>query len=466
MKTLSSFTLPPRPLHDVGWALLTSLAVAGLLLQFGILGGLLIYALLGAAGVVLIALRSPSATIGLWLLTTEGARLLPSSALLIGGGIDAKLSDPVLFGIAVALVLLLLDGDRTTYRVFFRTLIAWTLLVAWLLARMVGSIDDFGVVSAIGEFRTYFHHILILPYLLVTLTTMDQVRRVFCVVTGLALSLIAVGFLQGGVAYGFSFAPYQKWLGSMASLATGFGAIALYLMQRYGRWPYGLLLHTLLLMLVLVLTIISGHRSVWMALGAGIAVLALLGHVPVAKMIKLAIGATFLILLLDTIYANYDIIAFLQERTRAFVAAREDSTATWRLYIWQDAWEQSKNHLVLGKGLGNYFNVTDHRGLTVRASLHNQYLQFIYQVGLVGLGLYVLFVFGAMRQLLAAYRSAPSADVAMMTATALVVLVSASVFYLAYGFDFFTWVFVGIGFAAAEQARAAVRTGSTAVIRT
>jgi len=54
----------------------------------------------------------------------------------------------------------------------------------------------------------------------------------------------------------------------------------------------------------------------------------------------------------------------------------------------------------------------------------------------------------------------------MMTATALVVLVSASVFYLAYGFDFFTWVFVGIGFAAAEQARAAVRTGSTAVIRT
>jgi O-antigen ligase len=252
----------------------------------------------------------------------------------------------------------------------------------------------------------------------------------------------------------------------MASLATGFGAIALYLMQRYGRWPYGLLLHTLLLMLVLVLTIISGHRSVWMALGAGIAVLALLGHVPVGKMIKLAVGATFLILVLDTLYANYDIIAFLHERARAFVATREDSTATWRLYIWQDAWEQSKDHLVLGKGLGNYFNVTDHRGLTVRASLHNQYLQFIYQVGLVGLGLYVLFVVAAARQLLVAYRTATSADVAMMTATALVVLVSASVFYLAYGFDFFTWVYVGIGFAAAEQARAAISTRSRAVLRT
>lgn len=451
MNTALRHLTHPGTRTDVVWALLAGLALTGWIAWTGVPGVVLLAALTGAAGMVLLALRAPATTIGLWLVTTMGLEVMWRTSMPVGGGVDLRFADPVLFAMLGALVVRLLGDDRRLYDTFGRYAWCWTLLALWLLVRMVDSIGAFGLVSALGEFRTYFHHILILPYVVVFARSREVQWRVFGGAVAFALALIVVGFVRGGLTHGFLFAPYQKWLASSPSLAVVYGAFALYLMRRYQRWSYGTTMYGGLLLMIIALTIIAGHRSVWMASAAGIGALMLLGHVPVGKMVKLAGGMAGSILLLDLLYSGIDLLAFLQDRLAAFVAVQQDSTANWRLEIWSDAWRQSQDHLWMGKGLGNYFHLVDARGHSVSASLHNQYLQILYQVGLVGLVLYLAFALQITRRLVQGYRWAPERDTALFTGVAIVVMTAGSVFYLAYGFDHVTWVFVALGLAAAKN---------------
>jgi len=447
----SSSIAMSRPRPEWGWALLFGLVLAAGLAWSGPLGVLLLFLLLSGAGVVFLALRAPSATLALWLLCTMGVDILWVSSMPVGGGVDLRFSDPVLLGMVGALGVRLLRDDRRLYDVLLRYGLFWTLLALWLLVRVGESIGAFGVVSALGEFRTYFNHILILPYVVVFART-PQVRwRMFGVVVAFVLALIGVGYVQGGLAHGFLFAPYQKWLVSSPSLAVVYGAFAIYLLRRYRLWSYGTALYGGLLLLILTLTIISGHRSVWAASVVGIAALTMLGHVPIGKVLKLCAGVAGALLALDLLYDGIDIGTFLHDRLQAFVAVHEDSTANWRLEIWADAWRQSKEYFWTGKGLGNYFNLVDGKGNLVTVSLHNQYLQIIYQVGVVGLALYLAMAAQIARHLTRAYRHTTDRATALLTGQALVVLAAGSVFYLVYGFDHVTWVFVALGLAAAKD---------------
>jgi O-antigen ligase len=442
-----------RRAAEAGAALAIGLAAAGAFAWMGALAGVLIAAALGGAALVLIALYAPALTVALWLFTTVGVQeVLGLGAVAVGGGVDLRVSDPVLSAMAAVLLIRLLGDDRRTYVVLLRDGVCWTLFVLWLLGQMAVSVSSFGLVSVLGEFRSYFHHILVIPYIVSVVRSRAALRRVFGATVALALVLVPIGFLKGGLEFGFSF-QRGKWLVSSPSLAVVYGAFAAYLMQRYGRWPTGRLLHGGLLLLVVTLTVVAGHRSVWMAAAAGLGTLVLLGELRLGKVAKMGVAVGVVVALLDAAYAEYSLVGFLQERSKAFFATREDPTANWRLVLWQSAWDQAQAHLWTGKGLGNYFSARDTYGNVVKASLHNQYIQVVYQVGLVGLGLYAAFVAQTTWHLVRAYRRAADATAATVAATALAVLGAATAFYIAYGFEHFTWVFIALGLAAALQQR-------------
>ncbi len=112
-----------------------------------------------------------------------------------------------------------------------------------------------------------------------------------------------------------------------------------------------------------------------------------------------------------------------------------------------DAIKQSSAHLLEGKGLGNYFMMRAPNGLIVTKMLHNQYVQLLYQVGLIGLLLYLGFVIQMFVRLKRTYKETSDPFYKMTCLLALVIILGSAAYYIAYDFEPFTWMFVGLGLA-------------------
>lgn len=430
-------------------ALLTGTVVCVLIVLggSGALGLLLVGALLGVAGTI--AYRYPPLTVAGWvLLSLHLPQLLRTTSLgPLSGGIDLRLADPVLAGIALALTIKLLMGDLRTARTLLYHGFFWTLLVAWLFFQLAVSIPQYGFVRPLGEFRTYFSGLLVLPYVVIFFRTRHQQQHLFRLLLGLAFLLIPIALI-GGARLQFQFGLYLRWLNSYATLALLWGALGLYLLYRSGFWRGRTLTVVVMQLAALGLVVLCAHRSVWLAAAVCLVGLLLLRQLAVTDVLKLGALLVVSSLVLTPLYLGDTLTGFLSERLTAFTNAEADATASWRLHIWRDALEQSQAFLLQGKGLGSYFQTQGPHGATVQTALHNQYIQLLYQTGLIGLVLYTGFI--AQTTLLlwrARRRIATDSFPYLIITMALLVLAGVSAYYFAYIFDVFTWVVVGLGLA-------------------
>ena len=450
------------PLEKIGikrvpLELLLFLGAGAALFAFILLGGdkglLALNGLFGAAILVFIAYRLPTVMIGLWMLSTQimvemivwdyDNYFEPS--LSIGGGIDMLYGDPILFGILAATAIKLFTDDLRARETFFKHISFWSIFMIWMVFELVRSFTMFGPVNALGEFRTYFREILIIPYVIIFIQNRQEQWRVFQLLLWAMMFLIVVGLFRGAYVHNFRFAAYAKWLYQHGSLGLLWGTLALYLTHRFGYWRKGNILFAILILASLGLTIIASHRSVWLAGFVSILVLLFMGYFKLSNLIKM--GAAFLIfgLIINFTYSEIDLVGFIQERLVALTSPTEDQTANWRFLVWQDALEQSKAFIFEGKGLGNYFSTRLPNGLVVEVMLHNQYIQLIYQVGVIGLVLYLAFLIQMYGRLRATYLETPDPFYRMVVLLNMVIIVAASTYYIAYEYEPFTWLFVGLG---------------------
>lgn len=433
----------------------------GALALFGILafGGEQILILLNGlcVGLVLliVAYRYPSFMVLLWGLSTQvmveviiwdySKYIEPS--LNIGGGIDMLYGDPVLFCMLAAMTIKLMAGDHRARTTYFKEISLWSVFMLWMIFEVARSITTFGLVSPLGEFRTYFREILIVPYIIIFARTREDQWRMFKVMMWITLIMIPIAFFRGSYVHQFRFEAYAKWLYQHGSLGLVWGTVGLYLMQRFGFWRHGNVKFGILVVTSIALTVIAGHRSVWLATIVCIAVFSLLGYLRLDILVKLGMGLLCAALLISFAFDDIDLFAFVKERLVALTNPTQDQTANWRYYIWVDAIKQSSAHLLEGKGLGNYFMMRTPNGLIVTKMLHNQYIQLLYQVGLVGLLLYLGFIFQMIGRLRRTYRETDDPFYKMISLMALVLMAGASAYYIAYDFEPFTWLFVGLGLA-------------------
>lgn len=433
----------------------------GAILFFAILvfGGEKIIILLNGLCVALIffiiAYRYPSVMIALWALSTQlmvemiiwdySKYIEPS--LNIGGGIDMLYGDPILFCMIAAMTVKLFIGDPRAKRTYFKEISIWSIFMLWMIFELARSATMFGLVSPLGEFRTYFREILIIPYIMIFASTRGEQWRMFKVLLWVTLFMIAVGFFRGGYVHKFRFAAYAKWLYQHGSLGLVCGTLGLYLMQRFGFWKYGNFWFAVLIASSMGLTVISSHRSVWLAAMVSLFVLFMMGHLRLGNLIKMGAAMLSAALIINFVYDEIDLVSFIETRLVALTDPTEDETANWRYLIWMDAIKQSSAHLLEGKGLGNYFMMRAPNGLIVTKMLHNQYVQLLYQVGLIGLLLYIGFVIQMIVRLRRTYKETGDPFYKMVCLLALVVLLGSSAYYIAYDFDPFTWMFVGLGLA-------------------
>ncbi len=424
-----------------------------MLLFGGELGLLALNGLFGAAVLVLVAYRLPNVMIFLWMFSTQimvemivwDYDKYYEPSLSIGGGVDMLYGDPILFAILAAMMIKLFVGDQRAKDTMFKEISIWSIFMLWMIFELVRSFAMFGVVNALGEFRTYFREIIIIPYVIIFIRSRKDQWKTFQVLLWSMLFLILVGFFRGGYVHKFRFAAYAKWLYQHGSLGLLWGTLALYLTHKFGFWRRSNALFLIIIFSSLGLTVIASHRSVWLAAFIALGMLVLMGYFKFSNIVKMGAVLFIAALVINFTYSEIDLVGFVQERLIALTDPTEDETANWRYLVWQDALEQSKAFILEGKGLGNYFSTRLPNGAVVEVMLHNQYIQLIYQVGVIGLVLYLAFLIQMYRRLRTTYRETHDPFYQMITLLNMVIIVSVSAYYIAYEYEPFTWLFVGLG---------------------
>ena len=298
-----------------------------------------------------------------------------------------------------------------------------------------------------GEFRTYYQSLFLVLYLVATTKTEKERAKIFKLLVSLALLHILLGLIRGAFLFEFKFAAYDKWLSAFGSLALLYGLFALFIAKHENSIPVPKWMNTLFYILGISLIFISANRSVWLAGVAGLMFLVISRRLSLGRQIKLLFLLPVIIAVLLFVFHTIgkDLDEFIQTRLLAFTDYQADTSASWRYYYWLSTLEQIIQNPWFGVGLGKHFDIyIPEIRKVITTSPHKFYLTILYQVGIIGLLLYGIWVSLIATYFHKAKLSTPS-DRAIL-ATGVLVLFVAHCYWIAYSLEkeFFTWSFIGL----------------------
>lgn len=391
------------------------------------------------------AIRHPVATLGAalfaWGISGFFLEELPTT-----GNIQWRLTDPLLFGMVAALIsrALLRRGVRSV--VGFRELPLFTVLLIALIARAAADATTFGFVKSLGEFRTYYGALVVVPYIGTFVSTEVKRRRLIQIFLVLSVSMIIFALFQraGGLSdYGY------RWIDAPQTLTLGFAALIIVLRIPESEFGFPRVASVTISAFSVFLVFITGHRSVWLAMSVAVLTLIALRALSIGRLAAAVMIAAASALLTFSALNALKIApsAFLEGRLSAFTNPSVDATADWRLQLWRRALDSIERSPWWGQGLGRGFEFRLSTGEIVETSPHNQYVNLAVQVGLPMLILYLVFVLVLLRRLIRARRLAgPRSINARVLALGIIVLIAVHTFYLTYSMeqDWMSWTLIGL----------------------
>ena len=413
----------------------------------------LVAACVGVAAAAL-AYVFPTATIVLAVVTgvLVPRELLHLAPNLLGyrevGGLLLRHSDPILFGVLVAVALGMYTKRRSWTR-FLTSYPAFGFLFLVFAIQVARGALSGETASTFGEWRTYYGHFLLVPYIAIFFHSRQKQRELFLVLMLFGVVFLVSALLQGWFLAGFSYQPAMRWLTAPSNLVLLNTLVALMISVRHRLLPFSPSRANLLIAGFVFVTLLNSHRSVWLASLASVALLVLLRQVPLAQQVRvavlslLAVGVVAIALYGD----DQDLPAFVQTRSLAFTSFEEDSTARWRYHLWAEAVSRIRSQPIWGLGLGSHFQLVGIAGDAITTSPHNAYITLAFHAGLVGLGMYLWFFAQLVLGFAASLRRASDPQDTVIVLTALVVLIASHVFYVAFRLDLFSWLFIGLGVA-------------------
>ncbi len=95
-------------------------------------------------------------------------------------------------------------------------------------------------------------------------------------------------------------------------------------------------------------------------------------------------------------------VATLEERGVSIANAQQDESFAWRELVWKTAYTDFQKHPILGIGTGKsiYVQTQNYRSFVTLRNIHNSYLAIMIQLGLVGLGLLIGFLYQNIKSLI------------------------------------------------------------------
>jgi O-antigen ligase len=184
------------------------------------------------------------------------------------------------------------------------------------------------------------------------------------------------------------FANYVRAAGTFGNYSTFGQYMALnmiltsYLFIR-SRSPYAKMLFMSLLVMASGTFLSSAMRGALFAMGLGMVYLAVIGkgEVKVREWLVMLVSIVVIVAILGSVMLSYMGTGYLFERLRGFSLERGSPTS--RLEMNQYFLEESLNHPFFGHGL--YIDVEVGIGGARSTNPHNQYIRYLYTMGVVGL---------------------------------------------------------------------------------
>lgn len=414
--------------------------------------------------VIFLAYNHPVLTISLTIMLGQIVQyelapfLPPSISNLEVLGIGLRLADPLMFGIVLATFFRFIIGDRALKRLLFKDNIFFGPFFAFLFFEVIRNLTQYQI-NAVGEFRTYYQFLFFIPYLTAFCKTPTQRKRMLLVIMLLSLFHIVIGIIKGWRLFGLAVAVGNKWLTAIGSLSLLYGLCSSYLFMRYRVISLSKWLVFILYVTGISVVTISGNRSAWLAGVVGVVLLMLIGEVGLSNQVRLILVILFSFTVPFLIFQGqgWEPADFLSDRLRAFTDYQSDVTANWRYHFWREAIREGLAHPFLGSGFGKHFNIYIYEFNDLRTtSPHNLYVSMFYEIGIIGLLFYVLFVGYLVFQILRSRNSCRISITDNIILTLAVIVFGASHFYfIGYTFekDFFTWLYLGLATSVVVHAR-------------
>ena len=242
-------------------------------LVFGIAAGLGIVTWLAAAlamvALVVLVWRWVEVGVALFLAAAASPALvqtidfLPADALTLSGGI--RVVDVILLAMGAAVVarLLSLLPRTRSLRLPFGILVAVAVTAAWLFAETLRNLGVYGL-STFGELRYSYLVLLVAPY--VALFASTPARRIrlawLTVLAGLWLPATAPWII---LSHEWMFGPTSRVFPAVVALGMVYAMAASYLLERATTTRLPRLILYIATVATILLVVVDGHRSVWLA---------------------------------------------------------------------------------------------------------------------------------------------------------------------------------------------------------
>lgn len=358
---------------------------------------------------------------------------------------------PMTGAVAVRVAVLLATRRRIVLPRFLPLTIALGSLLALLF--LVGVIMGFTArpLSALREFAVSYLGLVVVPYIALFVRTRREIARLFkgIALVGVGVPLVLLPLV--GALKGWGIGPETRFYPSAVHMGILYGAVGLWLLSpRERAWRSVLVV---VMSLAVMLIVADSHRSVWLAAGVSLLVLAVAGRVRLDRFWKWGFIAVLVALVAGAVFTalGEDPIEYIAARSVAFTDPAADATAAWRLALWEAAIEEGREHLVLGEGFGSYYDFETRYG-NITVSPHSLYVQTFLKLGLTGLVTYVALAaaliasLGSSRRRMTRHQDRQFEPVLVM---GLVAACASLAYGLVYAFDPYSMLFIGLGLAAA-----------------
>jgi len=255
----------------------------------------------------------------------------------------------------------------------------------------------YGLQRTVGEARKVYFMFLIPLLALVAIKRTEDLRRFVLVLVWVATSIAIFGLgrtaMQGSIVLK---------LNSGGTVTLALVAFLMLVHRIYRMTIISPLVDKLLLFVFAVMVIVSGQRSVWLAVGFGLILMFWFYRRRSTVVARTIMIAAFGVFGLSAGMSTFpEAGSRLLDKFGGIVNPSADPNASWRMNRWQYQRDRLLKHgkLWFGEGIGDYER--DPRTGEITASPHNAYMHTVLKLGLFGLIIYGLLAFQFFRKTLA-----------------------------------------------------------------
>jgi O-antigen ligase len=308
--------------------------------------------------------------------------------------------------------------------------------------------------SALGEARKDYLMFLFPLLALLSVKRFADLRRFLLFVILIAGCIATFALIQGAMSRSL-----LRVLNAPGTLIIGLAMFSMIIHRIYKMVVFGPIVDLILLFLLCVIVLLSGQRTVWLAVGAGFMLLLWFYRRRSAVMTKVVMFAAFGVFGLVVGFAVFpEAGSRLTEKFAGIIDPSEDTTASWRMEGWRQQLSRLQGaKLIFGEGLGGYYKWR-FSGETITVAPHNIYVQLMLKFGLFGLTMYGLLALEFFRKALAARKKLKPGPWRAYIETGILTFGAGHVYMVGYGFEPIMLTFVAVALSAAALSQSTLRT--------